>query len=125
MQRRPGQKKQILVIDDDLDILDFLHELLEMEGYAVAVSSRGNTLEELEEEQLPDLVLLDVFLSGKDGRDMVKHLKTQEETRQIPVIMFSAYPSSEAAARAVGADDFLAKPFNVDMLLEKVQTLLV
>lgn len=125
MQRRPDQKKHILVIDDDLDILDFLHELLEMEGYTVAVSARGNTLEELEEEQLPDLVLLDVFLSGKDGRDMVKHLKTQEESRQIPVIMFSAYPSSEAAARAAGADDFLAKPFNVDMLLEKVQTLLV
>ena len=69
---------------------------------------------------LPDLILLDVLLSGKDGREIVKRLKSQEETRHIPVIMFSAHPSAEKTARAAGADDFVAKPFEMDEILAKI-----
>lgn len=124
MRESQHSRQAILVIDDDPDILDFLHDLLELEGYAVTVSTKGNALEQLQEGGLPDLVLLDVFLAGRDGRDLVKSLKRTPETRQIPVLMFSAHPSAEAAARAAGADDFLAKPFQMDELLAKVQTLL-
>lgn len=120
MQSRHSQEKHILVVDDDPDILDFLHDLLELEGYTVAVSAKVDYLEKLQNGGLPDLILLDVFLSGRDGREIVKSLKNQEETRLIPVIMFSAHPSAEATARAAGADDFLAKPFDLDELLEKV-----
>jgi CheY-like chemotaxis protein len=120
MQSRHSQEKHILVVDDDPDILDFLHDLLELEGYTVAVSAKVDYLEKLQNGDLPDLILLDVFLSGRDGREIVKSLKNQEETRLIPVIMFSAHPSAEATARAAGADDFLAKPFDLDELLEKI-----
>jgi CheY-like chemotaxis protein len=120
MQSRHSQEKHILVVDDDPDILDFLHDLLELEGYTVAVSAKVDYLEKLQNGGLPDLILLDVFLSGRDGREIVKSLKNQEETRLIPVIMFSAHPSAEATARAAGADDFLAKPFDLDELLEKI-----
>jgi CheY-like chemotaxis protein len=120
MQSRHSQEKHILVVDDDPDILDFLHDLLELEGYTVAVSAKVDYLEKLQNGGLPDLILLDVFLSGRDGREIVKSLKNQEETWLIPVIMFSAHPSAEATARAAGADDFLAKPFDLDELLEKV-----
>jgi DNA-binding response OmpR family regulator len=124
MQSKQSHQKKILVIDDDLDILEFLHDLLEIEGYVVAITAKVDYLEKLWHGDLPDLILLDVFLSGKDGRDIVKQLKKQEETKQIPVIMFSAHPSAEATARAAGADDFVAKPFSIDELLAKIQIFL-
>jgi CheY-like chemotaxis protein len=125
MLKRSDSQKAILVIDDDPDILDFLHDLLELEGYQVAVTPKGDYLEKMEQGDLPDLILLDVFLSGRDGREIVKHLKGQKETQHIPVIMFSAHPHAEATARAAGANDFLAKPFSMDDLLTKVHAFLL
>jgi len=114
-------KKKILVIDDDPDIIDFLHDFLEMQGYTPSVSTKADYLETLQDGLLPDLIVLDVFLSGKDGREIVRYLKKQEKTRHIPVIMVSAHPSAEEAARAAGAEDFLAKPFELDELLLRIQ----
>jgi CheY-like chemotaxis protein len=121
MQKSQNSQKKIVVIDDDPDIIDFLHDFLEMQGYMPSISTKADYLETLQDGLLPDLILLDVFLSGKDGREIVRYLKTQEKTRYIPVIMVSAHPSAEEAARAVGAEDFLAKPFELDELLLKIQ----
>ena len=115
-----GGRKKILVVDDEPDILEFLEVILEEEGYAVLTSDKGEFLEQLHNGGLPDLILVDVLLSGKDGREIVKHLKSQEETKPIPVIMFSAHPSAERTAREAGAEDFVAKPFEIDELLAKV-----
>jgi DNA-binding response OmpR family regulator len=117
MQSRP---KKLLVVDDEPDILEFLEVILREEGYVVVTSVKGEYLEQLHNGGLPDLILLDVLLSGKDGRLIVKYLKSQEETRHIPVVMFSAHPSAEETARQAGADDFLAKPFDIDVLLTKL-----
>ena len=113
----PDMKKKILVVDDEPDILEFLQAILEDEGYAVATTEKGEYVEELHNGGLPQLILLDMLLSGKDGREIVKQLKRQEETKHIPVIMFSAHPSAEPAARSAGANNFLAKPFEIDELL--------
>lgn len=121
MQMRP---KRLLVVDDEPDILEFLRIILNDEGYEVAVSDKGDYLEHLPSDNLPHLILVDVLLSGKDGRDIVKYLKCQEETKHIPVIMFSAHPSAEETARQAGADDFLAKPFDIDVLLARIARLL-
>ena len=115
-----SNQKKILIVEDDLDIVDFLRELLELEGYTVATTDKADYVEKLHSGDLPDLLLLDMLLSGKDGREIVKQLKRQEETRHIPVIMFSAHPSAEKTALKAGADDFIAKPFEVDELLEMV-----
>ena len=115
-----SKQKKILVVDDEPDILEFLQDLLELEGYAVATTDKGEHVEELNNGGLPELILMDVFLSGKDGREIVKQLRSQEETRHIPVIMFSAHPSTEEAARAAGANDFMAKPFEMDEVLAKI-----
>ena len=116
--------KRLLVVDDEPDILEFLQVILEEEGYAVITSDKGEYLEQLHNGGLPDLILLDVLLSGKDGREIVKYLKSQDETKHIPVIMLSAHPSSEQAARVAGADDFVAKPFEIDLLLAKIASYL-
>jgi DNA-binding response OmpR family regulator len=113
-------QKKIFVVDDEQDILDFLQIILEEEGYAVTTSDKGDSLEKLANGDLPDLILLDMLLSGKDGRDIVKHLKREERTRHIPVIMFSAHPSAEESSMKAGADDFVKKPFDIDALLAKI-----
>src|SRR6266700_6789634 len=114
------KQKKILVVEDDPDILEFLQVLFAQECYIVATTDKAEYIENLQESCLPDLILIDVSLSGKDGRDIVKYLKSQEETRFMPVIMFSAHLGAEETARAAGTDDFVAKPFEMDELLEKI-----
>lgn len=111
---------KILVIDDDLDILSVMEILLSMKGFNVEVSAKGeNTFPKIESFK-PDLILLDVLISGYDGRVICKQLKSTEETRSIPVIMFSAHPGAAATIADYGADDFIAKPFNVATLIDKI-----
>ena len=115
-----SKQKNLLVVDDEEDILEFLKVILEEEGYTVITTDKDDYLEKLHDESLPDLILLDLLLSGKDGREIVAYLKTQENTKHIPVIMFSAHPNAQAMTKNAGADDFVAKPFEIDLLLKKV-----
>lgn len=112
---------KILVIDDDVDILSVMEILLTMQGYTVEATSRGETVFERVASFEPDLILLDVLISGHDGRVICKKLKADEETKDIPVIMFSAHPGAAASIQEYGADDFVSKPFDVEHLLEKVK----
>lgn len=111
---------KILVIDDDLDILSVMEILLSMKGFNVEVTAKGeNTFSKIESFK-PDLILLDVLISGYDGRVICKQLKSNDATRSIPVIMFSAHPGAAATISDYGADDFIAKPFDVNNLLSKI-----
>ena len=109
----------ILMVDDDPAILDSLRFLFEDEGYRVQTSEKGEYAESLRDENggLPDLIVLDVLLSGKDGRTICRKLKSQDETRHIPIVMISAYPDAERSTKDVGADAFVAKPFAIDEVL--------
>lgn len=119
-----SSQKRILIVDDEPDILEFLQIIFEEAGFLVVTTEKGDYLGKLKGGPLPDLVLLDMLLSGKDGREIVKQLKSQTRTKHIPVIMFSAHPSAEKTALEAGADDFVEKPFDIDTLLEKVQRLI-
>lgn len=112
--------KKIIVADDDPAILDAIRLMLEFEGYDVECYPNGNGLLNMAEE-MPDLLLLDIWMSGTDGRDLCQQLKQQDSTRDIPVIMISASHDIESSARAAGADDFLAKPFDINELLDKIE----
>ncbi len=115
--------KKILVIDDDPTILDALRFTLEFSGFEVITSEKGDYAENLKDskDQFPSLIILDVLLSGKDGRTICKKLKSDKKTKAIPVIMISAHPGADKSVKEVGADEFLAKPFDVDVLLELVK----
>ncbi|MEO6328356.1 MAG: response regulator [Ginsengibacter sp.] len=116
---------RILVVDDDLDILVVMEILLSMKGFEVDVTAKWeNTFDKIGSFK-PDLILLDVLISGNDGRILCKQLKSKPETKQIPVIMFSAHPSAAATIHEYGADDFIAKPFDVNDLLTKVNNQLL
>ena len=116
------QTKKVLVVDDDPDILDALQFMLEDAGYEVKTTEKGEYAENLRDTNggLPDVIILDVLLSGKDGRLICQKLKSQEDTRHIPIIMVSAHPNAKQSVSAVGADDFMAKPFDMDELLAKI-----
>lgn len=112
---------KILVVDDDTDILSVMEILLTMKGFEVEVTTKGeNTFPKIEIFK-PDLILLDVLISGHDGRTICKKLKSAKETMHIPIIMFSAHPGAAATIAEYGADDFIAKPFDVTNLLQKVK----
>ena len=111
--------KTILVADDDPAIIDAICFMLEDEGYEVCCISDGNVAAKMAQKR-PDLLLLDIWMSGKDGRDICKQLKQQDATKQIPIIIFSANRDCEEMARTAGADDFLCKPFEMDELLSKI-----
>ena len=112
---------KILVVDDDLDILVVMEILLSMKGFEVEVTSKWEHTYDKVNTFKPDLILLDVLISGNDGRTICKKLKSQEETKHIPIIMFSAHPSAEATIAEYGANDFIAKPFDVNDLMSKIK----
>jgi CheY-like chemotaxis protein len=116
--------KKVLVVDDDPAILAVIEVILQDEGYQVVTTERGEDVEQLRPDNLPDLILLDMLLSGKDGRWIARMLKSQSLTRAIPLLMLSAHPGAQADARACGANAFLAKPFEIDTLIETVARLL-
>jgi CheY-like chemotaxis protein len=112
-------KKSILVVDDSQAILDVMTVALEAEGYEVCTSLTGAPFRQME-GNLPDLILLDVLLSGEDGGDMCQRLKSDERTRYIPVILISAHAGLPETADRCGADGFLVKPFHLSALREIV-----
>jgi len=73
------------------------------------------------DECVPDLILLDVMLAGLDGREICKKIKSTESTKNIPVIMVSATPAVNQTVRDFGANDFVAKPFDIFQLLNKIE----
>lgn len=112
--------KKILVADDDPAIVDAMQMILEDAGYLVNTTLDGETVLQLEKE-LPDLLLLDIWMSGQDGREIAKILKHQDHTKHIPIVMISASKDIEKSAKEAGANDFLPKPFEMDDLIQMVQ----
>lgn len=114
-----GVKPRILVADDDEAIADALQIMLEDEGYEVEVVLDGGSIHKIAQNP-PDLLLLDIWMSGKNGREICQELRLNEETRHLPIILISANKDTAQIAREAGADGFISKPFDIDDLLEKV-----
>ncbi len=114
--------KKIMIADDDPAIVDAIELLLEFEGYEVSSTIDGSTVLDMKLE-LPDLLLLDVWMCGEDGRNICKKLKQSDLTKNIPIIMVSASKDVKESVMAAGADDFLAKPFEMYDLLGKIKKL--
>lgn len=113
--------KRILVIDDDEAITIAFQVVLEMAGYEVTTSMNTDVIKKLTKKTLPDLILLDVLLSGADGRLVCKALKKDKLTKDIPIIMVSAHPSASKSTLEAGANGFISKPFEMKELLDTVK----
>jgi CheY-like chemotaxis protein len=112
--------KKILVVDDEISILEMVQLVLESEGYEVQARLNGAYFQQMRSD-LPDLILLDILLSGEDGRELCRRLKGDEKTRHIPVILLSAHFSARDSPAMSGADAFLPKPFHLRELIDLVK----
>jgi len=116
---------RIYVIDDDMDLLKVVKSLLLKRGFDVSTFSDWEDANNTMKISEPQLILLDVFLSGIDGLDVCQRLKASPYTKHIPILLFSAFPRiAESAIHDYGADDFIAKPFEVGDLIKKVHSVL-
>lgn len=117
---------RILIAEDEEPLSLLLRYNLEAEGFAVEVASRGDEAELRIREERPDLLLLDWMLPGLSGIELCRRLRGRKETENLPVIMLTARGEESDRVRglAIGADDYVVKPFSVPELLARVRALL-
>ena len=120
------EEKKILVIDDDSGIGEMLQVLLEFNGYKVTVTEKPEEAEEIIQEKNIDLVLLDMLISGINGTDVCRRLRNNENgwIAEIPILMMSALHDAGEKCKNAGANDFIAKPFEIEDLTSKVEEIL-
>lgn len=111
-------KKHIVIIDDNEDLLMMLEALLKTKGYKVSLKEDVNGIGEFLNEVQPDIILMDMLLSGADGREICKKIKADTTLAGIPLVMLSAYPQAEEDCLAAGANGFIEKPFDMKHLLD-------
>ncbi|PKK86486.1 MAG: hypothetical protein CVT48_01055 [Thermoplasmata archaeon HGW-Thermoplasmata-1] len=116
-------KGKILVVDDEDDILNLAKIMLEGEGYEVVTAPDGDDALAKANSELPDLVLLDIILPGKNGFDVCRILKQDSKTRFIPIVLFSALgrDTDKKMGKDAGANGYIVKPFTIDILKGEVE----
>ena len=112
---------KILVVDDDFDILTLVKMSLSLHGFSVEATPRWEDVDHAIHEFWPDLILLDVSLAGADGREICKKIKTADDTRDIPIILFSANAEMEKSIHSCNAQAFIAKPYELSNLLQTIR----
>jgi two-component system phosphate regulon response regulator PhoB len=129
-ERRRAAKKHsrgaILVVEDEADLADMLRFNLEREGYKCRTARSGDLALEMIRKERPDLILLDRMLPGVPGDEIVAQLKRDPTTASIPVILVTAKTeeTDELVGFALGADDYVAKPFSMKLLLARIGAVL-
>ena len=120
------KKSKILIVDDAVDTVELLKKRFRSEGYDTAEAYDGEEALKKVEEYNPDLVVLDVMMPKLDGYQVCQRLKVNENTKYIPVLMLTAKGEVENKVKGfeIGADDYLAKPFDYKELSARVKSLL-
>ena len=115
-------KKKVLVIEDEPIIAEMMSILLEVEGYNVISSSNTSFAKRKLNDSEIGLVMLDLKLKDEDGKEMCMFIKGHEDYKHIPVILVSANSDLEQIQSDCGADDHIAKPFDLNGFMAKVNT---
>jgi DNA-binding response OmpR family regulator len=120
------EKMKVLAVDDEPNILMSIEFILEMEGYQVYLARDGEEALEVAGRVRPDLVLLDVNMPRKDGYEVCRILRENEQLAKTKVIMLTAKGQTLERKKGleVGADEYVTKPFSADELLQKIRALL-
>jgi CheY-like chemotaxis protein len=111
-----AKEKKIFIADDDADILEVISLMLETQGYKVVTNNNSKDILEYIKDELPDLILLDIWMSDLDGRTICGQLKNNNLTKDIPVIFISANSNIKEITKEYNADGFISKPFEMNHL---------
>jgi DNA-binding response OmpR family regulator len=120
------EKKKILVVDDEVDLIKTIQFSLELEGYKVLVSYNGEDALAQARKENPDLILLDIMLPKLDGYKVCRLLKFDEQYKHIPILMMTAktQEKDKLMGKETGADEYITKPFDMEELMEKIKAYL-
>ena len=116
-------KVKILIVDDETDYVQTVQDMLEISNYSVISAHNGKQALNIIPQQQPDVILLDLIMPVMDGIELLKRLKSNPEFKNIPVIMLTGQSELGDVARAqeCGVDDYIVKPFDRNLLLEKIK----
>ena len=117
-------KKKILLVDDTPSTINVIRTVLSDANYDVFIATKGELAISKAEINLPDLILLDILMPGIDGFETCKRLKSNNKTKNIPIVFISALAESFDKVKAfkLGAADYITKPINNEELLARVNT---
>ncbi|MBP7756073.1 MAG: response regulator [Thermoanaerobaculia bacterium] len=118
--------RQLLVVDDELDVREMLAVLLTRHGFEVRTAAGGMEALVLAQERLPDLILLDIMMHDMDGWEVLKLLQLDEATQRVPVVILSARAEPRDRIRGLqeGAVDYLAKPVAIEEVVARIESIL-
>lgn len=119
-------RQKILIVDDEMATLRPLKRALEAEDYTVLEACDGYEAIEKSKAEMPELIILDLMLPGMDGIEVCSRLKKDARTEKIPVIMLTAKDEvrNKVKGLEIGADDYVAKPFNLNELKARIKSVL-
>ena len=117
--------KRVLLAEDELNIVESLSYLLERAGYEISVETDGRDALQTALSDTPDVLVLDVMLPGLDGYEILRQLRTDERTKDLPILMLTAKGQAEDRQTAfdLGADMFITKPFSNTDITDAVNAL--
>jgi CheY-like chemotaxis protein len=115
----------IIIVDDDEDIRLMLETMLNFSKLkAVSCHNPPEMFRLMEVHHQPRLIVMDMLLSGFDGRDICRQLKANAATVHIPVLMISAHPQAAQACKEAGADGFIEKPFEMETMISTIRRMM-
>ena len=114
---------KILIVEDEEPLTVMLRYNLEKEGFAVKVYASADEADTYVRDNPPDLAVIDWMLPGTSGIELIRRMRARPQTKQLPIIMLTARGEEPERIRglAVGADDYIVKPFSVPELLARIQ----
>lgn len=116
--------KKVLIIEDNEDVRENTADMVELAGYKVATAPNGNLGLRMLKDFVPDLILCDIMMPGKDGYDVLESVLSNPETAHIPFIFLTAKTEKTDIRKGMnlGADDYLTKPFEEEELLTAIES---
>ncbi len=118
--------KKALIVEDDQDLLFLQSRLINSMGFATISANNGIEGVEKAIEEKPDLILMDILMPGMDGREATRRIRSNQETKDIPILAITALPKESQLRECIkaGCNDYIVKPFTPEKLLKKIQTVL-
>lgn len=119
-------RETILIVDDEEDIIELIKYNLKSEGYTILTAMTGEEAIKIAKNSQPDLLVLDLMLPGIDGLEVTRHLKKEEMTMDIPIVMVTAKgeESDIVTGLELGANDYISKPFSPKELVARIRAIL-
>ncbi len=119
-------RKKVLIVDDTPTVVKTLARILK-DNYKVVVSTNGNkALEMIKQGNVPDIILCDVIMPEMDGYEFITHIKAMDKTKSLPFIFVTGRDNEQEKQKglALGANEYIKKPFDAEVIISKIQSLL-